>query len=142
MDGVIVGSLIVLLGTFLIIGLLAVRSRLIFKIAMRNFVKRKRSTVFAIFGLAVGAAIVTGSLAVGDSLENAVVRSTYDNLGNVDEAVRSVGVFNQSVMDGISAPLSDEIDAVAPLIVMQVWVKDVNTGARQSLVNIITFNSS
>ena len=142
MDDIIIGSVIVLVGTFLIIALLAVRSRLVFKIAMRNFVKRKRSTIFAIFGLAVGAAIVTGSLAVGDSLENAVVRSTYENLGEVDEAVRSVGVFNRSVVDEISSPLANEIDAVAPLIVLPVSVKDVNTGARESLVNIIAFEGS
>ncbi len=142
MDYIIIGSVMVLVGTFLVIGVLAVRSRLVFKIAMRNFVKRRRSTLFAIFGLAVGAAIVTGSLAVGDSLENAVVRSTYENLGEVDEAVRSVGVFNQSVVDEISSPLADEIDAVAPLIVMPVSVKDVNTGARQSLVNIIAYDGS
>ncbi len=142
MDMIIIGSVIVLLGTFLIVALLALRSRAVFKIAFRNFVKRKRSTVFAVFGLAVGAAIVTGSLAVGDSLTNAVVRSTYENLGEVDEAVRSVGVFNISVVDAISSPLADELDAVAPLIVMPVSVKDVNTGTRQSLVNIIAFESS
>ncbi|UCD93159.1 MAG: hypothetical protein JSV43_04465, partial [Methanobacteriota archaeon] len=99
MDVTIVGSLITLVVILLIIAVLAVRSPLVFKIALRNFLKRKRSTVMAIFGLAIGAAIVTGSLAVGDSLENAVVQSTYQNLGSVDEAIRSVSAFDQSIID-------------------------------------------
>jgi len=119
MDFVIVGSAVVLVGTFLILGLLAHRSRMIFRIAVRNFLKRKRSTLFAVLGLAVGAAIVTGSLVVGDSLENAIVQSTYQNLGGVDEAVRSVGVFNESIVDQIEVELMDsEIDAVAPLMIL------------------------
>jgi putative ABC transport system permease protein len=141
MDIVIVGSAVVLVGTFLVIGLLALRSRMIFRIAVRNFLKRKRSTLFAIFGLAVGAAIVTGSLVVGDSLENAVVRSTFQNLGAVDEAARSVGVFDESIVDEIRTELvGGEVDAVAPLMVLPVSVKNNNSGARQSLVNIIAFN--
>lgn len=140
MDEIVIGSVMVLVGTFLILGLLAVRSPMVFKIAIRNFVKRKKSTIFAIFGLAVGAAIVTGSLAVGDSLEDAIVRSTYDNLGNVDVAARSVGVFNQSVVDDIGSPLIEEIDAMAPLMIMPASVKDINTAARQSLVNVIAFD--
>jgi ABC-type antimicrobial peptide transport system permease subunit len=140
MDYVIVGSAVVLIGTFIIIGLLAIRSRMVFRIAVRNFLKRKRSTLFAIFGLAVGAAIVTGSLVVGDSLEYAVVQSTFQNLGDVDEAVRSAGVFNESIVDEIKTELlDDEIDAVAPLMILPVSVKNNNSGARQSLVNIIAF---
>ncbi|MEE9115569.1 MAG: ABC transporter permease, partial [Thermoplasmata archaeon] len=141
MDVVVVGSAVVLIGTFIILGLLAVRSRMVFRIAVRNFLKRKRSTLFAVFGLAVGAAIVTGSLVVGDSLENAVVQSTFQNLGAVDEAARSVGVFDQSIADEVRVRLlGTEIDAVAPLMLLPVSVKDRTSGARQSLVNIIAFN--
>jgi ABC-type antimicrobial peptide transport system permease subunit len=113
---------------------------MVFRIAVRNFLKRKRSTLFAIFGLAVGAAIVTGSLVVGDSLENAVIQSTFQNLGAVDEAARSAGVFDESIVDEIKTELvGGEIDAVAPLMVLPVSVKNNNSGARQSLVNIIAF---
>lgn len=140
MDVVVVGSAVVLIGTFIILGLLAVRSRMVFRIAVRNFLKRKRSTLFAVFGLAVGAAIVTGSLVVGDSLENAVVQSTFQNLGAVDEAARSAGVFDQSIADEVRVQLlGTEIDAVAPLMVLPVSVKNNNSGARQSLVNVIAF---
>ncbi len=140
MDVAIVGSLMALGVTFLIIAVLALRSPLIFKIALRNFLKRKRSTTMAIFGLAVGAAIITGSLAVGDSLENAVVQSTYQNLGNVDEAVRSVSAFDQSIVDEImSGSLAGEVDAVAPLIVLPVSVMNLNSSGRESHVNIIGF---
>ena len=140
MDVVVVGSAVVLIGTFIILGLLAVRSRMVFRIAVRNFLKRKRSTLFAVFGLAVGAAIVTGSLVVGDSLENAVVQSTFQNLGAVDEVARSAGVFDQSIADEVRVQLlGTEIDAVAPLMVLPVSVKNSNSGARQSLVNIIAF---
>jgi ABC-type antimicrobial peptide transport system permease subunit len=140
MDVVIIGSAVVLIGTFLVIGLLALRSRMLFRIAVRNFLKRKRSTLFAIFGLAVGAAIVTGSLAVGDSLENAVVQSTFQNLGGVDEAARSVGVFNESIAHEARSQLMDsEIDAIAPLMILPVSVKDLASGRRESLVNLIAF---
>jgi ABC-type lipoprotein release transport system permease subunit len=141
MDVVIIASAVVLVGTFLILGLLAIRSRMVFRIAVRNFLKRKRSTLFAVFGLAVGAAIVTGSLVVGDSLQNAVVQSTYRNLGGVDEAARSVGVFSETIVDEIRFELmGSEIDAVAPLMILPVSVKNDTTGARQSLVNIIAFD--
>jgi ABC-type antimicrobial peptide transport system permease subunit len=141
MDVAIVGSAIALGVTFLVIAVLAIRSRLVFKIALRNFLKRKRSTVMALFGLAVGAAIVTGSLSVGDSLENAVVQSAYQNLGNVDEAVRSVGLFNQTIADDVRDELlGDEIDAVAPLLILPVSVQNLNSNARESRVNIIGFS--
>lgn len=140
MDIAIVGSLVVLGMTFLIIAVLAIRSPLIFKIALRNFLKRKRSTTMAIFGLAVGAAIVTGSLAVGDSLENAVVQSTYQNLGNVDEVVRSISAFNETVVDEImSGGLAEQIDAAAPLIILPVSVMNLNSFGRESHVNIIGY---
>lgn len=135
-----IGSAIVLLGTILTLAFLASRFRPVFRIGLRNFLKRKRSTLMALFSLAVGSAIITGCLAVGDSLKKAVVQSTFQNLGNVDEVVRSVGLFDQAIANATrDRLLGNEADAIAPLIILPVSVTNLNTSARESGVNLIAF---
>jgi ABC-type lipoprotein release transport system permease subunit len=120
--------------TFILIGILALRSPIFLKMAIRNFRKRKKSSILAICGLLVSSAIISGSLAVGDSMENAVVQSAYANLGGVDEVISSYKSFNISVYDSIrgNATIGQLTDALAPLMILPISAVNEASGMRES----------
>jgi ABC-type lipoprotein release transport system permease subunit len=127
-------SLAIIAITFVFISALALRAPILLKMAFRNFRKRKKSSILAICGLLVSSAIISGSLAVGDSMENAVVQSAYANLGEVDEVVHSYRSFNSSVYDSLKADasLGQLTDALAPLIMLPVSVVSKASGLRET----------
>lgn len=144
MNIAIVSSLAILVFVVAVISVLAIRSPRLFKIALRFFSRKKKLTALTVLALVIGSSIVTGSLAVGDSMRFAIVKGVYDNLGEVDEVVSSSGLFNESILDLISSDsdLTDVTDAIAPLIVLKGSVKTRATGLIQSKANIIGYNDS
>ncbi|MFQ5909949.1 MAG: ABC transporter permease [Thermoplasmata archaeon] len=144
MNVAIVTSLAILLFVSAVVLILALRSRWLFKIALRFFSRKKKLTVLTILALVVGSSIVTGSLAVEDSMRFAIVEGVYDNLGKVDEVVSSGGLFNESIFGSISShpDLAGVTDAFAPLIVLKGSVRNGTTGSLESNVNIIGYEES
>ncbi|MCK5548725.1 MAG: FtsX-like permease family protein [Thermoplasmata archaeon] len=142
MDELLIYSLIIIALVGAVVVFLAVRSPLLFKIGIRNFVKRKKSSALAICGLLVGSAIISGSLAVGDSMENAIVQSAYENLGEVDELVHSLTSFNRTLFDSLKndAILDSLTDGIAPLIVLPVSVTNPANGLRESRSTVFGYN--
>jgi putative ABC transport system permease protein len=128
--------LLILVGIItLLIAALALTNRMIFKMAARNFARRKTQSVIVIAGLMIGTSIISASLVVGDTMGNFSEINVYSSLGEIDEDIwgfsqyGTVVYFNESISDSISANLSTvpEIDAVAPVIIELGSVFDIDT---------------
>ncbi len=63
------------------------RKPLVFRLALRSAVRRPGESLLVIGGSLLGAAIITGSFIVGDTLESSIRSTAYRQLGPVDEVV-------------------------------------------------------
>ena len=63
----------------------ALRNRVLVKMAFRNFLRKKGSSVVIIFGLMVGTAIISSSFTVGDSFNTLLAQQIIDDLQGTDE---------------------------------------------------------
>lgn len=144
MDLTFAAPLIVLLALVCLIAVAGVRSPSLFRLALSFFLKKKRLTALTIVGLIVGSAIITGSLAVGDSLKSSVVDEVYANLGGVDEVVHSNGLFDESIFSAVSgnSTLAGVTDAIAPLVILKASVRNAATGQFEAKVNIVGYDAS
>lgn len=98
MASVVGGLLLLLLVVAVVVGVLALRQRVSFRIAMRNVRRGRWRTVLIVLGLLVGTAIISGSLVINDTAGTVNTHFTYLAYGFTDEAV-----YNSSVAQG-SAP--------------------------------------
>src|SRR3984893_10320051 len=58
-----------------------------FRLLLRNLIYHRRGNVAVFFGVALGTAVLTGALLVGDSLRGSLQSLALDQLGWVDEAL-------------------------------------------------------
>ena len=103
---------------------LALTNKIIFKMAARNFTRRKAQSVIVIAGLMIGTSLISAALIVQDTMTYSTVVDVYESLGEIDEEIYgtsqfgTVVYFNESIYDSISSDLStvSGIEAVAPVI--------------------------
>ena len=132
-----------------IIAVLAVTNRIIFKMAVRNFTRRKLQSLTVICGLMIGTAIISSSLVVQDTMVYMSEVSVYRSLGEIDEDIwgmnsfGTVEYFNESIYESVSENLLtvDGIEAVAPVIADLGSVFDLNTQLGDSPVVILGLDS-
>lgn len=135
MDGTLLILLIIVIIVTLIIAALAVTNRIIFKMAARNFTRRKAQSVIVIAGLMIGTSIISAALVVQDTMTYAFEVDVYRSLGEIDEDIwglnqyGTVIYFNESIYDEIAFNLEPvpEIEAIAPVISDLGSVFDLNT---------------
>jgi putative ABC transport system permease protein len=133
----------------LIIIILAVTNRIVFKMAARNFARRKAQSVIVIAGLMIGTAIISSALVVQDTMTYAFEVDVYYSLGEIDEEIRgynsfgSYVYFSDSVYDSITNDLQEfpEVEAVAPVITEQGSVLNWNTKLGEPSTNILGLDS-
>jgi len=145
-------SLLVVLLICIIIGLMAARRPILFKMGLRNLTRRRSQTVIVILGLLVGTAIISSSLVIGDSLEYIFVKDTIERLDAIDELV-----YNETSGQGISLSFEFQmfeelkesleanntpIDGVAPLLIKIVRIENIEEGLGESGIQLIGFNAS
>jgi putative ABC transport system permease protein len=127
MDPMVSFLLFLVLILVIVIAVLALANRIIFKMAARNFIRRKAQSVIVIAGLMIGTAIISSALVVSDTMTNTFEVDVYRSLGEVDEEIWGTDTwstvtfykyFDESVYDSMSHELSDvpEIEAIAPVI--------------------------
>jgi putative ABC transport system permease protein len=132
-----------------VIAVLAVTNRIIFKMAVRNFTRRKIQSIIVICGLMIGTAIISSSLVVQDTMVYMSEVEVYRSLGEVDEdiwglsSIGTVAYFNESIYEGLSENLStvDGIEAVAPTITEYGSVFDYNTLLGEPFITIMGLDS-
>lgn len=96
-----VASMLVLpltLAVLAIIGLVVFRiladalgNRVLFKMSLRNVLRRPSTTALVLGGLMIGTAIISASLVVGDTLDNMIVGETTKAYGDIDFSVSGPG---------------------------------------------------
>ncbi len=87
---VVLGALVVL--ALAVVALMALRSRVLFKLGVRNVSRRRSRTAIIVSGLMLGTMIIGSALAFGDIMASTVRTSVIDSLGQTDEVVSSRSV--------------------------------------------------
>ncbi|UCF07652.1 MAG: ABC transporter permease [Thermoplasmata archaeon] len=85
MDAISITFLIVFSLILLWIIISSIRNRILFKMAVRNFTRKKGSTAIIIVGLMVGTAIISSSFTVGDTFNTLLASGIIDDLHGTDE---------------------------------------------------------
>lgn len=149
-DPTLVASILILGLVALVSGVLALRHRLSFRIATRNIRRARARSVLVILGLLVGTAIISGSLAVSDTVSAVNLHYTYIAFGYTDEGVYALSptgsyqYFPASIASALqSAAGSDpQIAGITPEVVDQVQLFDRTSGVPQTNVNLFGSNLS
>lgn len=92
----------------------AIRLPVVRRLAGRQVARRRAEGLLVLAGASLGAAIIVGSLVVGDTLGFSVKQTAYRTLGNVDERVVSTDAATGAVVAVRLLPLtrSPDIDGV------------------------------
>jgi putative ABC transport system permease protein len=145
-DPLVAGAILLLGLIAIVLGVLALRHRLSFRIAMRNLRRGQVRTALLIAGLLVGTTIVSGSLVVGDTIEQLIDHYSYLGAGYVDEAIatNSSSFFNASVFGTVNGSVAGyaPIRAVVPEIVGQAAAYDNTSNTPETDLNLIGVNAS
>ncbi len=130
---------------FAVVGMLALRNRVFFRMGVRNIRRRPGRSVLIVVGSMLGTAIIAAALATGDTMGRTVRSSAISALGQADEVVAAKGVttalaagsegttgtryFPESYAEKIAASTrgSGLVDGVAPVIAETIAVQDLTT---------------
>jgi putative ABC transport system permease protein len=149
-DTVVVGLLLVLLVVAIVALILGLRHRLAFRIGIRNVYRARGRTVLLVLGLLVATTIVSGSLVVGNTIDQLEVHYTVLGVGYNDEAVGNQSPsgawtpFPYAVFTDVATATATDssIAGMAPEIVSSVSVFDRTTGVPQTNLNLIGVNGN
>jgi putative ABC transport system permease protein len=124
-----------------ILGVLALRNRVLVKLAVRNVGRRRGRSALIVVGLMLGTAIIAAALTTGDTMNHTVRVTAVDALGATDETVAPRGAVDdipgalgaatgmgwmpESTVDWVASALasSNLTDGVTGVIVDQVAVQ-------------------
>ncbi len=115
-------------GTVLVLGvilLLALRNRVLLKLAVRNIPRRKAQSVLIVVGLMLSTTIIMSALAIGDSVSSSIRTTVLDAVGETDVQLESPiearfgdNYFDASMVDRVRDETAGDsrVDGVTPLI--------------------------
>ncbi|MCK4348499.1 MAG: ABC transporter permease, partial [Thermoplasmatales archaeon] len=133
----------------IILAILMVRNRIIFKMGFRNILRRKGNTAIVILGLMVGTAVISSSLVIGDTMNNMIETEVLEYYHTTDEkivAVKPTGerdYFNESIFYEIEKGFSlAYIDGLSPAIHDSVAILDMKTNLSEPTVIFIGIDFS
>lgn len=158
--GVPVDTLLVILSVALgvavcVLAVLALRNRVLLRLAVRNAGRRPGRTALIVVGLMLGTAIIAAALVTGDTMNNTIRASAVDTLGTTDETIAPKGAVDdipgalgaatgtgwlpQSTVEQVERVLrtSNLTDGVTGAIVEQVALQAPST--RQSEPSVVLF---
>jgi putative ABC transport system permease protein len=137
------------------LGILALRNRILLKLAVRSATRRPGRSALIVVGLMLGTAIIAAALTTGDTMNHTVRATAVDALGATDETIAPRGAVDdipgalgastgtgwtdQSAVDRVEAAVegSDLVDGVTGTIVDQVAVQAPST--RQGEPSVVLF---
>jgi putative ABC transport system permease protein len=149
--GPVIGVLLLVLLVVALVSLvLALRHRLAFRVGMRNVRRSRSRTVLLILGLLVATMIVSGSLVVGDTIDQLDLHYTLLGAGYNDEVIDNVTPFGTytpfpySIYSEVANATRGDpnIAGMAPEIVSSVQVFDRTSGVPQTNLNFIGVNGN
>lgn len=140
----IVIFLAIILGIFVS----ALRNRIIFRLAFRNFLRNKSSTLTVVLGLMVGTAIIMSSMAISDSFETVIAADVIDEFGGTD-LIYGFQVpgspetldFPQTVYDEMAEGLkdSDAVEGIAPELRKSMGIINLDGGLVEPRASVSGF---
>src|SRR3970040_2379422 len=97
--GIPVDTLLVILAVALVValglvGVLALRNRILFKLAVRNVGRRRGRSALIVVGLMLGTAIIAAALVTGDTMNNTIRSTAVDALGETTETIAPKGAVD------------------------------------------------
>ena len=138
----------------IIIAALAMTNRIIFKMAVRNFSRRKLQSLIVICGLMIGTAIISSALVVRDTMKNAFEEEVYASLGEVDEEILGVEgwstvvffkYYSESIYESMEKNLSSSntkgFESIVPVIEENVALFDHSTQLGEPSASVIGLDS-
>jgi len=121
--------LLVLLGISLAtVVVVALRSRVMFLIGLRNIPRRRAQTVLIIIGLMLSTLIISAAFTTGDTVDNSISSWVYDVAGHVDETITFESEEGSPAAPDVSIPIGtveeleaalgddSDIDGIAPVL--------------------------
>jgi putative ABC transport system permease protein len=110
-----------------------VRKPVLRRLALRNLARRPREALLVVVGSLLGAAIVTGSFVVGDTLDASIRSAARAHLGPIDELVVARDASAQRTLARrLGALPRQQVDGVLPLTVVDAAVVSTNRGVIRS----------
>jgi putative ABC transport system permease protein len=86
------------------------------RLALRNAVRRPREAMLVVLGSLLGAAIITGSLVVGDTINASIKQIAHAHLGPIDELVIARGPADRDqLLNALHRIGRKKVDGVLPL---------------------------
>jgi len=122
-----------------VLTVIALRNRVMFKMAARNLPRRRANTILTVLGLMLAAMIFSASLTTGDTLSHSIRTMALKDLGEVDVMVMREGVntgmdevqtstensyFDKQYFQQVQQALAEDsgVDGIAPAIIENVPV--------------------
>ena len=118
-----------------------VRRPVLRRLALRNAVRRPREAALVVLGSLLGAAIITGSAVVGDTMDASIRQVARTHLGPIDELVTTRNAAEQAQLLRVLRPLeSGSIDGVLGFATIDAAVTStgsrVRTAPRSQLLSV------
>ncbi len=158
--GIPVDTLLLILAVALVValgfvGVLALRNRILLKLAVRNVGRRRGRSALIVVGLMLGTTIIAAALTTGDTMNNTIRATAVDALGETDEtiaprgavddipgalgAATGTGWLDEATVERVESALagSELVDGVTGAIVDQVAVQA--PVQRQSEPSVVLF---
>jgi len=133
-----------------IIGLMALRRRVLARMALRNIVRRRKFTAIIVVGLLIATSMISAALVVGDTIDYLIKGDVYESTGEIDIVVTvedEEGInqfFNESLAYDLIGQLDigafDSIDEVAPAIREVASVLNPAAGASSPYASVYAFD--
>ena len=127
MDHIMLVLLAVFLPSLVVIAVMALRNRVMLKMALRNIPRRKAQTALIVVGIMISTLIMAASFGTGDTLTFSIRKAVVDGLGTIDEFVLSARAGENDQFGGAAyVPMQrftslqqeladvDSIDGLAP----------------------------
>src|SRR5713226_6639633 len=148
-------AVLIVVGSLLLLGF---RRRILLRIGVRNFLRRRSQVALAVAGLLIATSIISGSLVMGDSFDATVRDAIFRELHLVDEVVwqpngvatyagtpfidRPKAFFNETIYASARSRMGDmpHVDGLAPEIVLIASVLDVKTGFVEPAGVLVAFD--
>ena len=120
--GVLLGGTVVVL---VVVLLLALRNKVLLKLALRNIPRRKAQSVLIVVGLMLSTTIIMSALAIGDSVSSSIRSAVLDAVGETDVRLTSPvaarfgdDYLDESFVVRVREAVQDDerVDGVIPLI--------------------------
>src|SRR5687768_13386031 len=97
--GIPAGTLLVILLVGLgfalaVLGILALRNRVLVKLALRNVGRRRGRSVLIVVGLMLGTTIIAAALTTGDTMSHTIRTTAVGTLGATDETIAPKGAVD------------------------------------------------